>query len=102
MHEQEFTVPRPAMCPNCGLAGDKHTGGPDERPPQPNDITMCFGCGMFLMFNDDMSLRFMKFADFKPLPSVQKFDLLIMKLQWLDLPDEVKDLYKDQAKEGQT
>jgi hypothetical protein len=50
----------PHHCPHCSKLLNSAThapGQPDIRPPEPDDITLCFGCGEFCLFTADMTLR---------------------------------------------
>lgn len=49
---------KPHRCPHCGkrLNAAGTTDGADARP-EPGDCTMCFGCGEWCVFADDLSLR---------------------------------------------
>jgi len=63
-----------ALCPICGYAPDRATRamGKGNRPPQKDDISVCFGCGAVLQFNADLTLRSMNFMEFSKLTPYQR------------------------------
>lgn len=44
-------------CPTCGYLIDAHTATDEsEDKPQPNDISICFKCGAWNKFNQDLKI----------------------------------------------
>jgi hypothetical protein len=41
----------PHQCPSCGRVNDLHTGKQDTVP-KPNDVSICWGCGALVVFED--------------------------------------------------
>ena len=46
-----------SACPCCGSRLDTSKNVDGDRVPGPGDISMCFRCGMPLMFRQDLALR---------------------------------------------
>lgn len=70
-------------CPKCGIyldgASDSHGVG---ATPKPGDISICYYCGTFLVFNlvdEKLSLRKLTDEEFDALPEESRAELLRMK-----------------------
>lgn len=50
-------------CPSCGKLLDAATGVGNDSGPSPGDFSLCFYCGVFLRFNEDLSLHLMSFTE---------------------------------------
>ena len=46
----------PSPCLGCGEINDM-AGTAADRDPEPGDITLCWYCGHFMVFADDLTLR---------------------------------------------
>lgn len=45
------------VCPHCGYYQDTHAGATPEAKPSPGDASICWRCGKFSVYGDDMWLR---------------------------------------------
>lgn len=43
-------------CPTCNTSLNAATGVDTDAKPENGDISICFGCGEILTFNDDLTL----------------------------------------------
>lgn len=41
----------------CGKSLNRTAGINHDTPPSKDDVTVCFGCGLIYLYNDDMTLR---------------------------------------------
>lgn len=64
-------------CPSCGRVMDAATVADSNRPasPTPGDLSVCIGCGDYLVYKDDLSLRQMTEEESKSLPPETLFEL---------------------------
>jgi len=61
----------PSACPKCGAILDTVTvadPAADEVTPEPNDITICIYCSVYLVFNKDMSFHILTRRERNRLP----------------------------------
>lgn len=60
-------------CPSCGANLDAYapSAGP-PRAPVPGDLSVCFHCGVSLVFNPDLSLRLMMLLEFVQLSDAER------------------------------
>jgi hypothetical protein len=73
---------KPSLCLNCGKFVDRAEAaiGKDDPKPEPGDITICFGCGHVMAFDEELGLRELtkdeetKVAD---IPDIAKVRILI-------------------------
>jgi hypothetical protein len=66
------TIVKKSSCPTCGKVFDSATCATGNEAPKPGDVTVCFGCGMILVFTEDMGVRPMtpsERADFRLSPA---------------------------------
>lgn len=51
-------MPNPCQCLFCGYQLDMASNVPGQTSqPKPGDVTMCFKCGGFMTFDDDLVMR---------------------------------------------
>lgn len=53
---RETVTPRQA-CPRCGYQFDRAAGAFTDRIPKHGDVSLCFRCGLLLVFNADLTAR---------------------------------------------
>jgi hypothetical protein len=83
----EFTkLPRGRRCPNCGTRMDAaaFANNAQHVEPKGGDVSLCFHCGQFTIFNDDLNLRLPTPAESARLasdPEVQKAHSALLEFQ---------------------
>jgi len=55
--KKSFWLTAESKCPVCGQVLTAATSTGVNRKPRENDLSICIGCGMLLMFNADFSPR---------------------------------------------
>ena len=55
------------VCPHCGYKQDGHAGATPDATPSPGDASICWRCGKFSVYGDDMWLR---------VPTDEEFDTI--------------------------
>jgi hypothetical protein len=46
-----------SWCPACGHKFDRASNATGQDGPEPGDITLCFGCGVLLVFSEALEVR---------------------------------------------
>lgn len=80
------------MCPWCGRQMDRVSSVNLDAVPEEGDITLCFGCGEWCVFDDGLHLR---------KPSDEEFDIIgsdpdMMKARWA-WTETIKRMIKEKA-----
>lgn len=47
----------PTTCPHCGRHGDRATGTNTDDRPEPECVSVCFGCEGVSLYTDTLQLR---------------------------------------------
>jgi hypothetical protein len=74
-------------CPSCN-----HTIPHNDKPgdpvavPSPGDLSVCFYCAAYLIFEDDMSVRLMEVEEVVELPSDTLYELTRLRNMIKKLP----------------
>lgn len=50
------TFEQVTKCPHCGALHECVSNAQGERPPSPGDVTLCFDCGEWCVFDDKLEL----------------------------------------------
>lgn len=68
-----------ATCPACRKPLDAATGMGHDHLPEPEDLSICFHCGVSMIFNQDLSLRLATPEEFAELPQKVRDDINHMR-----------------------
>ncbi len=55
-------------CPTCNYVFDSASSIQSEHIPMPGDLSVCYGCGEFLHFENDMAVSVLPIIKYKNLP----------------------------------
>lgn len=70
-------------CPHCGKELNAATNVDGEGgSPSEGDISLCIGCGGFLTFNKDLTVRELSYDDVVDLKPEERSELFRAKAAW--------------------
>jgi len=79
------TVTPSNKCPNCNYIIDRASSIDSERKPTKGDLSVCFNCGTFLIFNRDLTVSMLSHDKFTKLDLSTKQAMLKAKLGILEV-----------------
>lgn len=56
-------------CPFCGYIINAATSPTGDQPPEPGDVSICFKCTSYVVFDDNLKLRCMTDDELLELPN---------------------------------
>jgi hypothetical protein len=66
---------RKTSCPACAKVIDMATNLTGKTAPDEGDVSVCFGCGAFLAFNPDLTLRLLSLLEIGELPDEMRIEM---------------------------
>ncbi len=67
------------VCPGCGAKLNGATSLEDSKAPNPGDYSVCLYCTAFLVFMEELAMRFMTEEELVELPDEQRIALQRMR-----------------------
>lgn len=84
MHE---TFDLNTTCPYCGRVNNAASGQSGTRP-DPGDVSMCWRCGQFTIFADDLTLRVPTVEEWQEL--VADEEVWAVVIAWMEMNTPIK------------
>ena len=66
-------------CPACNYNIDAASGIEEDIKPQNGDLSVCFNCGAFLIFNEDLTVSLLSQKSFSELDNQTKANMQIVQ-----------------------
>lgn len=63
-------------CPACAKELNAATPTKGEGMPKPGDYSLCFGCGSFLVFQQDLTVRLLTIEEIETMDDENRNDLV--------------------------
>lgn len=79
-------------CPYCKAMVDTASPVNPGEVPDPGDVSVCFYCGEFMKYGDDMRLEKLTQREFNQIPHSDRLKMIKIKIAILNARDEEKNL----------
>lgn len=83
MRNQKEKLGKTITCPWCGYKADAAAGVNHEDRPEPGDRALCFNCGEWSIFDDNMDYRKPTLAEFVEIGLDE--DCRIARMAWVGI-----------------